>query len=608
MNGFDITLITDHTKLQPFGVDLSSSMLATDSISTECIAGLAAIGSCGNQALYNLDTIQVGLGGAAFTPNPSFGVLFTAIFNIVGNTTSASIGFRTGCGSLTSLPPLCVTLTSGGSVNVVVQAVQTATYTTSTSSPFQPFFALTTKPLVLNYTAGTVGTGANSVITMAEFNGFSCGGLNCITLSYIKPAAAGLTIGLNPTQISDAPSNTATLSVNIAAITPAGIYTIYIVGVPGTGANGPSPGTTYLGAVTNVTLTVVPSSNFAMTSSPSTIITMIGTPGTSTIIVAGGKIFTGIVSLTTSITPSTGLACTMSPTTVTSTNSPWLKKSLLSCTSTTGGTFSVTVTGTSGFITQTATVAFITPSFSLTASPTSLTIKPGLSSTSTISLQSVSGFSGTVILSASVTPAGAGESLSLTSATLTPGGTNSSVLTTTIPPTAAGIYTVTVTGVSGSITQTASVVVSTGAANIVITSITQSPSSPTAGQIVTFTVKLNNTGAAAGNFSLWINWGSVKVAGPLNDTIPSGQAKTVTLTWDTTGYAAASNPILAVLSTAGGNNGPSSQLSGQSLPLAAAPPPIFSTTVIAVIAGVIAVAAIALAIILLRRRKTTKIV
>jgi hypothetical protein len=601
-NGYDIILLTDHTRLHPFGVDTSSSLISTASIQKECIGGVPTVGVC--DFTDSVDTLHLNVGGTIFTTNPTFGVLFTAIFNIVGNTTAtgAQIRFQTGCGSTTSLPPICVTLTSGGSGAVQITAVRTATYTTSSASPFQPFFTFKTKPLVLNYTGGSVGTGANANITMSQLNGFNCGGINCVDLSVIKPPVNGLTLGLNVTSVSDPPTNAAKLSVNINAFVPAGIYTIYVLGAPDT-LNTPLSGTTYVGAVTNVTLTVVASSNFAIAASPGTVIANVGTPSTTTVQVAGGKTFLGTVTLS-STSPSTGIACSLTPPSLIPTSSPWLIKSTLSCTTTAGGVYTVTVNGTSGLVFHTTIATYISPTFVMTASPTSLTVKAGQTGTSTINVKSINGFSGTVSLTASLTLPGSTTSLSPSSVILTPGITNSSTLTVTFPATVGGTYTITVMGASAGISQSVSVTITTGAANIVITSVSASSISATVGQTVTVTVTLNNTGTIAGNFSLWINWGSMKVAGPVNDTIPAGQTKPETLAWDTTGFSAGSNTIVAVLSTAGGLNGPSSQANGQSVALAAAPPPLLTGSQIAIIGGIIAaVAVVVLALVLLRRRK-----
>jgi hypothetical protein len=611
-NGFDITILADHTKLRPFGVDLSHSMLPSPSISNECIGGIVVQGVCPSHVAGNPDGIQLGVGSSQF-PNcfPScFGTVFTAIYMIVGNTTGTSLSFQTGCGSLTSIPPLCVVLTSGGSVNVPVSQLQTATYSTNSAAPFTPFIKLKPTPLVLSFTQGTAGPTTNSNVTMSELNGFSCGGINCVTLTAIKPAASGLSVSLNITQLSDPPSNGVKITVTTAIFTPAGIFTLYILAAPATSPSlQPSVGTTYLGALTNITITVVGSSNFAMAANPATVITSIGTAGTSTIQVAGGKIFTGVVGLSPTISPLTGMTCSVNPTSLTSSTSPWLMTSLLSCTAATGGTYTVTVTGTYSTITHTTQVTFITPSFSLTSTPTSLTILAGQTGTTTLNVQSVNGFSGTVALSTSITPSCANcASLSPTNVNVATGGTNSSTLSVTLPQSAAGSYVVTVTGSSGPITQTVQVTVSSGSAKIVIVSVTPSPTSPVAGQTVTFTVKLNNTGTLLGNFSVWIDWGSMRVTTPINDTIGPGSTKVETLTWDTTGYAAGSDTITIVLATTGGNNGPGSQLSGQTLSLAAAPPPLFNTTTLAIIGAAAVVAAIVVVALFLRRRNRTRIV
>jgi hypothetical protein len=498
-----------------------------------------------------------------------------------------------------------VTLTSGGSAAVQITTVRTATYVTSSTSPFQPFFTFKTKPLVLNYTAGIAGNGANSNITMSELNGFNCGGINCVDLSFIKPPVNGLNIGLNVTAVSDPPTNAARLSVNTLSFVPAGVYTIYVLGTPDT-LNTPLSGTTYLGAKTNITLTVVASSSFAIAASPSTVIANVGTPSTTTVQVAGGKTFTGTVTLST-LSSSAGMTCNLSPASLTSTSSPWLIKSTLSCTTSAGGIYTVTVTGTSGLAFQTAIVTYISPTFTMTANPASLSVKAGQSGTVAINAKSINGFSGTLSLTASLSLSGSTTSLSPSSVILTPGITNSSTLTVTLPITAGGTYTITVTGATTVISQSVSITLTTGSANIVITSVSASTTSPTAGQTVTITVILNNTGTIAGNFSLWINWGSVKVAGPINDTIPAGQTKTETLTWNTAGFSAASNTIIAVVSTNGGNNGPSSQANGQTVALAAAPPPLLTATSIAIIGGIIAAIVVAsLLVLFLRRKKPQK--
>jgi hypothetical protein len=611
-NGFDIILVSDHAKLKPFDADLTGSIFPpppTTSIIKKCIG---RVGSC--SSVDTLDTLHLAVGGSFFTTFPTFGLLFTAVYDIVGNTTAAgsNIAFQTGCGPSTSLPPLCIILTSGGFLNVQLKAARTASYATDQASPFTPFFKLSGSPMILNFTSGA-SAGSGSTITMTELNGFTCAGVACVNIVAAAPTSVkDLSASVTPGSLGDPPppGNTVALGVSISRFTPAGVYTIILLGEPVIGSNAPlAPATTYLGAVANVTVTVVATSDFVLGANPSTVVVDAGNIGNSKIFVAGGRTFTGTISLSQSVVPSTGLNCNLASTIISLTSSPSLKTSFLSCASIPGGTYTVTVNGVSGSTTHSAVVTYIVPSFVMSANATSLTVKPGSTGVSMINATSSNGFSGTVTMTATL-------SLSSSTLLLTPGsiavklgGTNSSILMITLPTTAGGTYSVNVTGASGAISQSIIISVATGSAHIVIVSVTASVTTPTIGQTVTFTVTLNNTGTISGNFSLWINWGSIKVTTTLNDTIAPGATKTETLTWDTTGLGAQSNTVVAVLSTTGGANGPSVQATGQAVALAAPAPPLLNNNQIFIIAGVIIVAAIIGALaVLLRRRKRQRIV
>src|SRR6266849_4832802 len=92
------------------------------------------------------------------------------------------------------------------------------------------------------------------------------------------------------------------------------------------------------------------------------------------------------------------------------------------------------------------------PSFTLSASPTSLTFVQGVSGSTTITVTPQNGFSGSVSLSASGLPSGVTASFSPNPATA------ASTLTLTVGSTAAtGTVTVTVTGTSGSLTNTTTI-------------------------------------------------------------------------------------------------------------------------------------------------------
>ncbi len=90
------------------------------------------------------------------------------------------------------------------------------------------------------------------------------------------------------------------------------------------------------------------------------------------------------------------------------------------------------------------------PDFAISATPTSLTLSPGLSGTSAVTVTSLNGFASAVALSISGCPANTTCTLSPTSVTPSSGGSAGSTLTvTTSSTTAPGSYTLTITGTTG---------------------------------------------------------------------------------------------------------------------------------------------------------------
>jgi len=123
------------------------------------------------------------------------------------------------------------------------------------------------------------------------------------------------------------------------------------------------------------------------------------------------------------------------------------------------------------------------PSFTLSASPSSLTIQQGNSGTSTITVNPLNGFSGSVTLSASGQPSGVTAGFSPNPTTTT------STLTLTVGSGAApGTYTITVSGVSGSLTASTNISLTVTASGPVVSF---NPTSLTWGK-----VEVGKTGAA----------------------------------------------------------------------------------------------------------------
>ena len=108
------------------------------------------------------------------------------------------------------------------------------------------------------------------------------------------------------------------------------------------------------------------------------------------------------------------------------------------------------------------TAVFTTGDFTISANPASLSLRRSSQATSTITLNSIANFAGTVSLTTTISPTNKApsHSLSMNAVTLTSGGTGSVTLTvTTVKNTGFGTYTVTVTGTSGNIVHSVTVAV-----------------------------------------------------------------------------------------------------------------------------------------------------
>jgi len=199
--------------------------------------------------------------------------------------------------------------------------------------------------------------------------------------------------------------------------------------------------------------------SFTLSDSPTSLtITQGAAGGTSTITVHDLNGFTGSVSLAASGLPG-GVTAAFSPTSTATTSTLTLTASSTA----TVGTVTVTITGTSGSLVASTTLALTvkapaTPNFTISASPASLTVKPGGNGTSTITITSQNGFSSATTLSATGLPSGVTAAFSVNPVTPPANGTVTSVLTLTASATATlGTATVTVTGTSGSLVHSATI-------------------------------------------------------------------------------------------------------------------------------------------------------
>ena len=287
-------------------------------------------------------------------------------------------------------------------------------------------FAITANPSDVSTGVGVTGS---STISVASINGFS----GVVSLA-VTTNSTGLSCTLGSAAVPGG-SGTSMLRCTGSAL---GNYFANVTGSSGA-----------LTHAKGVTFKIVAPPDFGLTVNPTSISGTTGSPGLSTITVASMNGFMGTVILgITTTAPS--LSCSLSSTTI----SGGSGTSNLSCTSNVAGSYVANVTGKSGSLSHSATVTYqitAAPDFSVSANPTSLTIGQGSSGTSAITVVSLNGFSGTVTLSASVSPLGPSTSLNPGTVTLAPNGAGSSTLNVTSVRAPPGTYKVNVTATSGSL-------------------------------------------------------------------------------------------------------------------------------------------------------------
>src|SRR5438046_1435286 len=338
-------------------------------------------------------------------------------------------------------------LVIGRSVTVVFNTVTVSIMVSS-----QPDFALTASPSNLAITAGSSGS---STITLSSLGGFagtidlaasisSLGPAISLSVSSITLSAGGsgtstLTVSTTSSTASGSTltscgNASSTLIISTTSSTPPGSYSIAITGTSGSISH-------------SITVSATVFSNqpdFTIAANPSFLTVPAGTSTTSTINTGAINGFNSNVILT--VATSSGLTGSISPTSLGPNG-----QATLTVTAPVVGNYTATVTGTSGSLSHSTTV-FVTvtsnaPDFTITANPTSLTIVPGASGLSSISLHGVNGFNNTVLLSVSAS--------SMLTATINPTSTGPfGTATLTDTSNTAGSYTAQVTGTSGTLSRT----------------------------------------------------------------------------------------------------------------------------------------------------------
>lgn len=224
LNGFDITLKTNHTTLIPGRVSLNGSILPGGNIVVECVGSSLKVGP-GCSPTDTVDTIHLALVGPLLGLPPITGLLFTAIFNVTSSVTT-SIAFQTGCNASSVIGTSTCVLISNGTVSNPSVTVQGETYTAAPS----PTFTIASSRAEISLGKGQI---ANSTIFISSLNSFT--GTVTFSTTFSPMARHPPSFSVTPSSIfvNRNDFSTATFVVSTANNTDKITYNITITGSGG---------------------------------------------------------------------------------------------------------------------------------------------------------------------------------------------------------------------------------------------------------------------------------------------------------------------------------------------------------------------------------------
>ncbi|HWG40405.1 MAG TPA: hypothetical protein VN658_07645, partial [Candidatus Acidoferrales bacterium] len=147
------------------------------------------------------------------------------------------------------------------------------------------------------------------------------------------------------------------------------------------------------------------------------------------------------------------------------------------------------------------------PDFSISATPSTQTVTAGGNTTYTVSTSALNGFTGSVSLGTSGLPAGATASFSPASIS---GSTTSTLTISTLSSTPAATYTITITGISGSINHSTAVLLTVNAPTGGVT-ISAPANNSNQSTSVRVTASATETGTQIAQMQVWDNTTGVRL-------------------------------------------------------------------------------------------------
>lgn len=281
-----------------------------------------------------------------------------------------------------------------------------------------PSFALSATP-----TTAALQTGASTAVTIqiTPQNSFS---------GTVAFSASGLPSGVTATFGAVGTSETSTLTLTASSSAASSTATVTVTGKSGT-----------LSATVAIPLTVTVPAGFSFAASPTSVSVLRGATATSTVTVTLAKSFSGKVALAASGLPS-GVTASFNPASTSTTSVVTFSATSAAALATSIIALNGTATGSAPYSATLSLTVKAAPSFTLAASPTSLTVARSSSASTVLTLTPANGVAGLATLAVTGLPSGVTASftsstiastctLKLTaSATATPGTVNANVTAT----------------------------------------------------------------------------------------------------------------------------------------------------------------------------------
>ncbi|HEX3587048.1 MAG TPA: protease pro-enzyme activation domain-containing protein [Candidatus Angelobacter sp.] len=363
---------------------------------------------------------------------------------------------------------LAITTTAGttpsGSYPLVITATDGVLTHTANVTLVVSDFVISASPASQTVLQGNSTSYTVSLTTAAGYVGtvsFSVSGLPTST-----------TPVFSPTSLTASGTTTLTISTSgTSPLTPPGTYPLTISAGDGVSTQ-----------TTQVTLVVTPIADFGVSISPTSQTVNQGQNIGYGVTVSSVNGFAGLVNLSITGLPP-GASFSFNPSSLQGSGLSSL--AIVPGANTPGGTYTLTITGTSGPLVHstTAMLTILVPDFSLSSAPASRTILVGQSTSYTVTFSPVNEYAGTVNFTVIGLPTGAVPLFNPGS--LSSAGTTTLSITTdnTIPP---GVYPLTITGSDGTLTRSISVSLEVDAVPPADFTISAPP---------TITVKRNSTGS-----------------------------------------------------------------------------------------------------------------